>query len=651
VLPQPPSPAPYLRLVSTPSADAAPIRAVSHAERVCPELRQRFAAEVARLEGVSGRLSLMRLLSFLGAGALLVTGVMESSTIALGLGALATIGFFVAVVLHSRVHVAIDGAAVRRDVHERHLARVSGRWMELPVAEARAPRTHGYAWDVDVVGPGSLLQRIDVTHTAHGGAILQSWLCAAASREAIAERQVAVRELVQAVELRQELEAAALSAEGGERLDGTPFQDFARLPSLFAKRPWLAPLIRLFPPITVGLLIAGQLDALPSTLWLVPLAVQLYLVGTTGRAARQAFDLVAARQGAVEAFERMLGVIERAKLDSPLLRSIQARLAVDGVPPSAHMRSLKSWSSSAELRQQALFYIWVNPLVLWDLQVLRGLEAWNARVGTRTADWFAAIGELEALCSLATLSFCDADAIMPELGPDASALQAQGLLHPLLPPEVRVGNDLSLMGPGSALIVTGSNMAGKSTLLRAVGLSVALALAGGPVCARALRLPPLRLRASMRAEDSLQRGASYFHAELQKLKTVVEDAEQTPPILFLLDELLRGTNARARHVGARAVLVHLLDRGATGLVATHDIALSAMEQERPGRVGNVHFTDVAVDGEMIFDYRLRPGVVRTSNALRLLAMAGIAVAVDDVLAVEGPAAEPARTAAKGVEAG
>jgi DNA mismatch repair ATPase MutS len=188
---------------------------------------------------------------------------------------------------------------------------------------------------------------------------------------------------------------------------------------------------------------------------------------------------------------------------------------------------------------------------------------------------------------------------------------------------------VTLGGPGHAIIITGSNMAGKSTLLRAVGLNVALALAGGPVLARAFRLPVVRLRASMRVDDSLQQGASYFHAELQKLRTVVATADEQPPVLFLLDELLRGTNARARHLGARAVLTHLLDRGALGLAATHDIALSKMEEERPGSVSNVHFTDVMRGDEMIFDYTLRQGVVTTSNALRLLGMAGIAVPDDD----------------------
>jgi len=328
-------------------------------------------------------------------------------------------------------------------------------------------------------------------------------------------------------------------------------------------------------------------------------------------------------------------VVERAKFDAPLLRDIQGRLTVGGTEPSVQMARLKAWASAAELRQQFLFYIVVNPLTLWDLHVLRGLERWNAEVGRHTADWFAALGELEALSSLATLEFGDPSATMPEIVGSEESLRADGLSHPLLPATERVDNDVLLGGPGSALIITGSNMAGKSTLLRAVGLNTALALAGGPVCASAARIPHVRLRASMRIQDSLQEGASYFHAELTKLRSVVDGAEEQPPVLFLLDELLRGTNARARHLGARAVLTHMLDRGAMGVVATHDIALSRLEQERPAQVRNQHFTDVVEDGEMRFDYRLRAGVVRTSNALRLLAMAGIEVPPDDALAEIG----------------
>jgi DNA mismatch repair ATPase MutS len=280
----------------------------------------------------------------------------------------------------------------------------------------------------------------------------------------------------------------------------------------------------------------------------------------------------------------------------------------------------------AQLRTQGPVYLVVNVLTLWDLHCLRGIEGWLTRVGPSTERWFAAIGELEMLCSLATLRHEDPGTTFPEIDENGDAgLSCVGIAHPLLKPDSRVENDLSLPGAGSVAIVTGSNMAGKSTLLRAVGLNTALALAGGPVCARAFRLPIVRLRASMRVEDDLQRGASYFHAELEKLKSIIASLDRSPRVLFLLDELLRGTNARARSQGARAVVEHLIQRGALGLVATHDVALSDLEAEHPGRAHNCHFTDVFEHGEMRFDYRLRPGPVRTSNALRLLAMAGVDV--------------------------
>jgi DNA mismatch repair ATPase MutS len=252
-------------------------------------------------------------------------------------------------------------------------------------------------------------------------------------------------------------------------------------------------------------------------------------------------------------------------------------------------------------------------------------------VGPECERWFAAVGKLELLASLATLRHVDPLTCYPTLRAPGGAIQVRALAHPLLPTTARVANDVEVGGPGHVLIVTGSNMAGKSTLLRALGLNVALALAGGPVCAAEMTLPLVRLRASMRIDDSLQRGASYFHAELSRLRMVVAELDHGAPVLFLLDELLRGTNAKARHQGARAVILHLLGRGALGVVATHDIALSALAEELPNRAHNVHFTDVFEQGEMRFDYKLREGVVKTSNALRLLRLAGIDVEVDDAL--------------------
>ncbi|MEO0326505.1 MAG: DNA mismatch repair protein MutS, partial [Myxococcota bacterium] len=373
---------------------------------------------------------------------------------------------------------------------------------------------------------------------------------------------------------------------------------------------------------------AGRLP-LPVAAGLV--ALQTLVAWRLGGHALEAFQLVAARRGYVEAFRTMLEAVETRRFESATLTALRERMHVAGAPPSAYLARLDRWAGLAELYTQFLLHFVVNLAVLWDLQVLLRLERWNAEVREGLEGAFDALAELEALASLATLFDQDPAARFPDLPHEPTPLRAEALAHPLLPPAERVANDVALPGLPGALIVTGSNMAGKSTLLRAVGLNLALAFAGGPVTASAFVTSRVRLRASMRAHDSLQRGASYFRAELEKLRSVVDGAEAEPPLFFLLDELLRGTNARARHLGARAVLSHLLDRGALGLAATHDVALAKLSDERPG-VKNVHFTDVLdAEGEMIFDYRLRAGVVRTSNALRLLALAGIAVPDDDGL--------------------
>lgn len=586
-------------------------------------------------EAMAGRertLSLARLLLFLGGAVTLFAGVYDGIATWAALGGLALLGFVGAIVMHLRVLKQLEAANIRRDIHGRHLARLGRAWREFPGHGPEHILTgHAYGYDIDLTGPGSLLQRIDVAHTRKGKQTLVEFLSAAAPMEEALERQIAVRELACMHGFRQELEATALCAsEGGKpasnaALDGSGFSAFAKMPVLFAGKPWLAPLCFLLPPITISLLIGEQLGLVPPIAWVGTLTLQGVVMLSFQSAVSRAFNLATARQGTVEAFENMLRLVEHTDFQAPHLQNMKARLMVDAQPPSAKLAELRRWVSFGELRQQFLLWAVLNPLLLWDLHILRGMERWNRGAGRKTADWFVVLGEFEALAALATLHALEPDTVFPTLLPSSEALSFTELAHPLLPQDARVRNSVALQGPGSALIVTGSNMAGKSTLLRAVGLNIALALAGGPVCAQAARVPYRRLRASMRAQDNLQEGASYFHAELSKLRSVVEDANGDPPLLFLLDELLRGTNEQARHLGAKAVLMHLLGRNGSGLVATHDIALAAHAPDDGQQLENVHFTDVMEAGEMRFDYRLRPGIVKSSNALQLLAMAGIDV--------------------------
>jgi DNA mismatch repair ATPase MutS len=266
---------------------------------------------------------------------------------------------------------------------------------------------------------------------------------------------------------------------------------------------------------------------------------------------------------------------------------------------------------------------------MWDVHCAFALLGWRARAGERVRAWLDALGEVEALGSLAGFAFEHPAFAWPELTP-GPLLEARAVGHPLLPEARRVGNDVRLPVAGRALVVTGSNMSGKSTMLRALGVNAVLAFAGAPVCAVTMRIGAARVATSMRIEDSLEEGVSHFYAELRRLKRVLDWAGEKgrPPVLFLLDEILHGTNSRERVLGACAVVRELVGCGALGAVSTHDLGITALERELGGKVENVHFEE-QVEGEaMTFDYVLRPGIVQSSNALRLMRAVGIAVPDD-----------------------
>ncbi len=614
----------YERLVNTLSE-----RVADHETRV-----RELSAQRARLERRANVISLFRLILFFAGAAALIASFKQAFPHALALAAAFAVAFLGAVAWHARVLARAHEAEVRIEIHSRHLRRIAGTWQELPSrGEGLLPADHPYASDVDLIGAGSLFQRIDVSQTSEGERALAAALSRPAAPELARARQRAVLELSAKPAFREQIEALGAARQTrGQKLDHAPFMALFQMEPVFAARPWLKPLTFALLGMTASSLALVELGFAPRlVLWIV-LAAQGTLLWTLRQPVHQALDMLTARIGFAQAYEEMLRTIEQEPFTAPHLTALQTELRHEQRSAAAHMARLARYEGFAQLRTQGPLYIVLNLLTLWDLLCLERVEHFVRAIGPRCEAWFRGVGEIELLCSLATLHHVDPDAIFPELAAPGAGLTAEGLVHPLLPAPTRVANDVELAGPGTALIVTGSNMAGKSTLLRALGLNAALALAGGPVCARTFALPEVRLRASMRVADSLQRGASYFHAELTRLRMVVADLDRGPPVLFLLDEVLRGTNAHARHQGARAVLLHLLGRGALGLVATHDVALATLEAELPGRVHNVHFTDVFEEGEMRFDYKLREGVVKTSNALRLLALAGIDVPASDAVA-------------------
>jgi DNA mismatch repair ATPase MutS len=338
------------------------------------------------------------------------------------------------------------------------------------------------------------------------------------------------------------------------------------------------------------------------------------------------FDRAGGGQDALGRYGAIFEHAVAAPAGSARLTQLLERLSAEGQPAPACMRRLNRILGLAELRRgAAILHFPMQALTLWDFHVLFALERWRRASGSRVRIWLDALAELDALAQLASLRRDHPDWAVPEIQP-VRDITAEGIGHPLIPDDRRIANDVTVGPPGTVLLITGSNMSGKSTLLRSIGLNVVLAQAGSCVCARRLVLPESDLQTCIRVQDSLERGQSYFMASLARLKGVVDAAEherEDRVLVYLLDEILQGTNSLERSLAVRAVARHLLDAGAIGATTTHDLSLAAEEpMKSAGQF--FHFSEILEpDGTMRFDYVLKPGLATSRNALRLMQMIGI----------------------------
>ncbi len=383
---------------------------------------------------------------------------------------------------------------------------------------------------------------------------------------------------------------------------------------------WAVAVFNLLGPDTLPGASFSRARSLP---FLVLLAVEGAFAGVLLVRVRQVLGAVEQRGRDLAMLARVLARLERASFTSPRLRELRARLdAADGVPPSQRIARLGNLTDLLNSRRNLLFAP-LAYLLLWGTQCAYAFEAWRAGSGKAVADWLRVVGAFEALCSLASYAFENPDDPFPEIATDGPCCDGDGLAHPLLPK--CVPNDLRLMGDLRVLIVSGSNMSGKSTFLRTVGVNVVLALAGAPVRARRMRLSPLAVGATLRIQDSLQEGRSRFYAEILRVRQIVDLSRGPLPLLFLLDEIFAGTNSHDRRLGAESVVRGLAAAGAVGLVTTHDLSLTHIAEQLGPRAANVHFADHFENGVMTFDYQLQPGVVQHSNALALMRAVGLDV--------------------------
>ncbi len=577
-------------------------------------------AAVARYDRRYRNIGNVRLLVFLSAAVLawLAWGRQMLSPFWLGVPAAV---FVCLIVAHERVLRARRAAGRSVTHYERALARLDGQWAgHGETGERFLDHQHPYAADLDLFGPASLFELLSTARTRMGEETLARWLLEPGDPAVLRARHEAIAELRPMLDLREDLGVLGEDVRTG--VHPAELAAWGAAPPLLESRR--ARLVAFALPC---------LTAVSAVLWAVKgwrdpffamLAAIAIFITRYRRVVARVVEAVEQPAHDLALLAKVLSRLEGEQFTSPRLTELRAALDVAGLPPSARIAKLNRLIEMLDSRENP-FMRALGPLMLWTEQLAFAIEAWRKVSGSALGRWLAAVGEIEALCALAAYAFERPADVFPEFESGGACFDGDELAHPLLDAARVVRNSVRLGGDLRVLIVSGSNMSGKSTLLRTVGINAVLAQAGAPVCARSLRLSRMALGASIRTLDSLQDGTSRFYAEIKRLHQVMTLSAGPLTVLFLLDELLHGTNSHDRRIGAEAIVRGLVARGAMGLVTTHDLALAQVADALAPRAANVHFEDRFEDGRMTFDYRLHPGVVEKSNALELMRSVGLEV--------------------------
>ena len=597
------------------------------------QYQQRLEARqqaLLKLRQEDDRAANFRVASFL-VGLLCFWAVFGSWQLSAWILLLPAILFVFAVLHHQRVRQKIRDGEKSIEHYRCCLARLEGKWIDFEASGTEHVQAdHPYADDLDIFGKGSLYQFLGGPITPAGSQTLAAWLTPSSkssfpTKEIIVRRQQAVQNLRDHLDQREQLAVIGppSPAEG----------DVSKIHAWFSQSGGLnASWVR-----GVGMLLAaagtGSLVLWFAGYGTAPLMVTILVQLAYVYRLRQPLGSIKKySEKSVEELRRIVQVVaalEQLEGDDAELTRLRAELNHDGTAASKTIGELQNYVSQFENMRRNLFFAPLAFVTMTFLHFACAIDRWRSKHGDHVQRWLQAIGELEALLAFGQLHFENPQYSFPSLTDEGPLLRAEELAHPLLPPGTAIANDVLLDDSCRLLLVSGSNMSGKSTLMRSVGINTVLAWAGAPVYAKSLVISPLQVASAMRMQDSLQSGTSHFYAELKRIRVVVGLAEQagqdTPPVLFLLDEILHGTNSHDRLVGARGVIKSLLEAGALGIVSTHDLALSDMVEDLSQPARNVHFCDDWRDGKMVFDYRMRDGVVPKSNALSLMRLLGLEV--------------------------
>lgn len=590
------------------------------------ERQQQFSQKEQAAQRKHNQLAFWRLIWFVGSIAA-VWGLarLDQQLGAVGALLVGLIGFLILLKMHQRVKYERDLNHQLVFVNQDEAARLKRQYLRPETGEQFASSTHYYAGDLDVFGKHSLFRLLNRTHTYGGQKRLSAWLKAPSSPDSIRLRQEAAAELNSQIEWRQQFEALAYVeptiSQSPDALIKWTTAETSPMPG------YLAIVRFVFPAITLSLFVAWLLGYVQGSAVLLALAGHALVLTQTSAKAKEVSEQTFEISTALKAFRALLRQAEQLNGKTVRLRAIHQALTADKQSASEAIGQLGRLTEGLNFRRNPYFFLLFGVATLWDIHYLLRLERWRQTYGPVLSHWLDALGELEALNSLAGFSYAHPSYATPDIVDDEFVLKITAAAHPLLAQNNSVANSLIVRDSGKTVLITGSNMSGKSTFLRTVGTNVVLALAGAVVRAERFWCSPVQVFTSMRTQDSLEESTSSFYAELKRLQTLIgltkaDKLTKSLPVLYFLDEILKGTNSADRHRGAEALIRQLHHTTASGFVSTHDLELGQLT-DADGFVRNYHFQSDLNNGELVFDYKLRDGICKSFNASQLMRAIGI----------------------------
>lgn len=519
-------------------------------------------------------------------------------------------------------NLTIENSVRLRKINETEIEILNHHFTHLPDGSNYKPETHEYANDLDIFGRASLYQYINRTNSEQGNKMFADWLLHQALPGMILQRQETVKELTPETGWRQQLQSCGIATKitiaTQQRIE-----KWLEQPVSFSGKLLWNILKYLLPAISFSFLTLHLINILDASIFYPLMLLMLAVSFAISKLIIPDYLQLNRIAPELESLSGSISLIEKKEFKTDLIKKLQAKYKTGLVTSSESIKKLKKVLDLLDIRLNPLVFIPLNTFLFWDLQQIFTLEKWKIANKHNIRDWFGTLAEIECLSSIANLAFNHPENSFPRISNKEGVFIADSMGHPLIAKEKMVCNSFSTEGVNQMNLITGSNMAGKSTFLRSIGINIVLAMMGSTVFARSLALSPMKVLSSMRVSDNLEESTSTFYAELKKLKEVINSVYNNEKVFLLLDEILRGTNSADRHAGSKALIKQLIHHKAVGLIATHDLELAKLADEFPDKIHNYHFDVQVANDELYFDYKLKRGICQSMNASLLMKKIGI----------------------------